>query len=312
MNVVNKLVLVAACCLGIAMPSQAQLILTGVTRGLSNPQTNSFLVEIDPLTGQASNARDTGLRFVAGIATQPSTGVLFGLTAVVSSPNQNSLFRFDISTGAPTLIGATGLSSIVEGDLAFNPIDGMLYGLTDGGPLFNQNNFFRLNPNSGLATIIANIPGPAADFSGLAFDNSGSLFLIDPAGTSNSLLHRLDPSNGAILSTLTMNFNLDSAVGFTFDPIDGTAYVADGGLVGSTIPTLYTLNTVNGFLTPIGPIGIPEGISGLTIVGIPEPSSFILMSLFGIGCGIKGSRFVTRPGGTGFASDICSVVQVSH
>lgn len=258
--------------------AQAQVVLVGGTRGLSSPATNSLLVNIDLTTGAASAPRDTGIRFVAGIATQPISGFLFGLTTSVSSP-PNSLVRFDVTNGNSTLVGSTGLPLVVEGDLAFNPLNGFLYGLQDGGISGTQRNFFRIDPISGNAMTIASLASPAADFSALVFNHTGTLFAIDSAGTSNSLLQVMDPASGAIMSTLAMNVDLGSAVGMAFHPITGVAYVSDGGLIGASTGLLYTLDTLTGILTPIGPTGIPEGIAGLAFVSIPEPSSLALCGL---------------------------------
>lgn len=274
MNHLNPLVgllFVTVC--GIPNVVKAQPILMGCTTGTSS--THSFLVDLDLGTGLALNPRDIGIKFVGGIAVQPGSGTLFGLTASVSAP-PNSLVRLNADSGTYTLVGSTGLPLIVEGDLAFNPQNGLLYGLQDGGISATQRNFFRIDASTGSATIIANLPSPAADFSGLAFNSAGALFVIDSAGSSNSLLQAVDPVTGAITSTVTMNVNLGSAVGFAFHPSTGIAYVSDGDPFGTSTGFLYTLDTSTGILTPIGPTGIPVGIAGLAFVPVPEPSSLIL------------------------------------
>src|SRR5437016_944782 len=130
-----------------AMPGavRAQPVLVGCTGNATANSPTSKIVDIDPVSGAASNPRDTGIFLLAGIARQPSTGTLFGLTTLVSNP-ANSLITIDIATGTPTLVGSVGLSGIVEGDLAFNPFNGFLYGLQTGTGPGVQRNIFRIDP----------------------------------------------------------------------------------------------------------------------------------------------------------------------
>jgi len=268
--------LVLATMLGL-MPNlgSAQIILYGCTASLTGqPLTTNKIVDIDIVTGLASNPRNTGLFAVGGIAIQPSTGNLFALTTFVSSP-ANSLVQVDPATGSVTIIGSTGLSQIVEGDLAFNPLDGQLYGVQQPGGAGIQRNLFRINPSTGSATIVGST-GSIGDLSALAFNSSGILFAIDSGGTTNSSLLTINPNTGATIGSLVMNVNLGETVGMTFDPISGQGYVADGGFAGTTL--LYGLDVGTGSLNPIGSTGLGEGLSGLTFVSVPEPSSFFLMS----------------------------------
>jgi hypothetical protein len=267
--------------------ANGQVILYGCSASIGGqPLTTSRLVDIDTSTGLATNPRDTGILFLTGIAVQPGTGQIFALTMLNSSP-ANSLLRLDPNTGAPTLVGATGLSQIVEGDLAFNPTDGMLYGVQNGAGAGVQRQIFHINPSTGAATVIGNT-GSTGDLSALAFSPNGTLFTIDTSGTGNSLLQTINPATGLITNTIAMNVNLGSAAALTFSPINGTAYVADGGDASAT-DMLYSLDTLTGTLTPIGSTGLATGLSGLAFVSVPEPSSFALFGLFAIGC-----RFARR------------------
>lgn len=257
--------------------AQAQVMLIGSTSSGSPGPVPSAIVDVDPVTGLATNPRDTGIRFLAGIATEPSTGHLFSLSTVPSNPPMNALFRIDVGTGLPTLVGPTGLNEIVEGDLAFNPINGLLYGIQDGTGPGVQRRIFRMNPDTGIATIIGPT-GSTGDLSALAFNPTGFLYSIDSTGTSNSLLHVIDPNTGLITNTMSMNVNLGSAVGMTFDPITGAAYVADGGDASAT-NLLYQLDVTSGMLSAIGPTNIPTGISGLAFTPVPEPGSLCLTAI---------------------------------
>jgi hypothetical protein len=262
--------------------AQAQLMLVGCTGTVFGNAQPSNYVDIDLNSGAASNIRNIGIQYMGGIAAQPVTGTLFGLTTFVSTP-ANALVRIDKVTGLPTLVGGTSLD-IVEGDLAFNPVNGQLFGVKDLGISGNQRNLFRLDPNTGAATIVGNTAS-MGDLSSLAFNSLGTLYSIDAAGMGNSLLQTIDPLTGAITSSVQMNMNLGSTIGMAFNPTTGIAYVADGGDASAT-NLLFSLDVSTGLLTSIGPTGVFGGISGLAFITVPEPSSItlIVMSVALLSC----------------------------
>lgn len=243
---------------------------------MGQPQVSNKLVDVSTSTGLLSNPRDIGLYYLTGIATQPGTGNLFGLTSTFSNP-ANTLIRIDILTGLPTVVGPTGLQDIVEGDLAFNPIDGMLYGLADG-PTSTSRHLFKMNPNTGIATVMGNL-ATSGDFSSLAFNANGTMYTINSTGMTNSVLNIVNPMTATILSSIVLDVNLGSAVGMAFDPITGIAYVADNApsLASGGTNSVYSLDVATGITTLLGPTGDPNGLSGLAFVSVPEPSSFLLV-----------------------------------
>lgn len=254
---------------------EAQLILVGCT-GNGTANSTSQLVDIDIATGSVSNSRDIGIRVMSGIATQPGTGLLFGLTSFASNP-ANTLLRIDMVTGLPTIVGPTGLPFIVEGDIAFNPLDGLLYGIQDIGTNGTQSNLFTINPNNGTGVVVGNTNSPG-DLSALAFGPTGVLYSIDSSGMQNSRLLTINPANGQILGNIAMNVNLGPVVGMTFDPQTGIAYVADcaPSLASGGTNSLYLLDPFSGLTTLVGPTNDPNGIAGLAFTTVPEPSSFLL------------------------------------
>lgn len=256
----------------------SQVILTGSTASLTGqPTTTGRLVDIDMTTGTASNPRNTGIYAIAGMSTQPGTGVLFALGSNFSSP-ANSLLTIEPSSGVATVVGSTGMPLIVEGDLAFHPTNGFLYGVQDLGLTMTERNFFRINSMTGASNVISNLP--LGDYSALAFNGLGALYAIDSAGNGDSLLLTIDPSSGAVTNSIQMNVNLGSAAALAIHPLTGVAYVADGGdAIANPTNFLFSLNIASGSATPIGSLGIPEGLSGLSFVSIPEPSSVFFAAL---------------------------------
>lgn len=237
------------------------------------------LYDVDTATGAATNARSIGFVNVAGIARDPASGSFYGLTTL-GGLNSNSLIRIDPVTGAGTLVGATGLSNIFEGDLAFNPTNGVLYGIQDvpmGTP--GPRNLFTLNVTTGAATTVGTV-ATSGDLSALAFNALGVLYTIN---TQSDVLHTVNPLTGAVLTSTSLSTALGTGAGLTFDPVSGTAYVVDG--IGSGTDSLYTLNTATGSLTLIGALGVSDGLSGLAfnnVAAVPEPSTYALM-LAGLG-----------------------------
>lgn len=237
--------------------------LYGVSFGTSQ---DAMLYDVDAMTGVASNPRPVGLGHVVGIAWSPA-GTLYGLTNSTAPQHPNSLVSIDPATGAAQVIGSTGLTTIVEGDLARDPTTGQLYGCynLDAG----RRQLFTLNLQTGAATAI---PGSlSGDPSALTFGLDGTLYGID---TSLGELLTIDKVTGAVLSYAPLSLALGSTAGMAVDPLSGAFYVADGESGGTD--KFYALNPETGVLTAVGLLGISDGLAGLTFV--PEPGA-VLMGL---------------------------------
>jgi hypothetical protein len=233
------------------------------------------LYDMNTATGAATNPRGSGATSLAGIAFAPS-GTLFGLTTFGGAP-ANSLVTINPTTGIATLVGATGLTAIIEGDLAFDPITGFLYGLYDVvGPNYD---LFRINPATGAATTIGAIAN-VSDFSAMAFNAAGVLFVVN---NGDGKLLTVNTATAAILSTVNLSPNPGGEVaGLAIDPSTGVFYYANGYAVTSN---LYTLDTSTGVLTLIGPAGQTNFLAGLAFTPVPEPAT---TTLFVLGASVVG------------------------
>lgn len=235
--------------------------LYGVSFGTNE---SAVLYDVDSATGAASNPRPVGVGYLVGIAWSPQ-GWLYGLTNSTASANPNSLVSIDPLTGASQVVGATGLTTIVEGDLARDPTTGQLYGCynLDAG----RRQLFTLNLQTGAATTI---PGSlSGDPSALTFGLDGTLYGID---TSLGELLTIDKVTGAVLSYKTLNVTLGAVAGMAVDPFSGVFYVADGDSGGTD--RLYTLDPATGVLAAVGPLGVADGLAGLAFV--PEPGAELM------------------------------------
>jgi hypothetical protein len=108
-----------------------------------------------------------------------STGDLFGLSQEVSNGSGgfiNSLYSFNPSTFAPSVIGLTGItdsSANTFAGLAF-ALDGTLYAILGNT---TSSRLFTINPTTGTATLVANIllgGNPIGAIDGAVFLNTSS------------------------------------------------------------------------------------------------------------------------------------------
>lgn len=144
---------------------------------------SALLHDIDPLTGLASNPRNTGLAYPIGLEVTDNGEVY----AITQAPD-NGYYKISRTTGVATPI-TTMLNYLPmqEGDMALNPA---------GGPhpmyFTSQNNLAAMEVNGSGQTIIGIVPGtPTPQLSGIAFNSAGQLFAIDTAGSSDFVLELL-------------------------------------------------------------------------------------------------------------------------
>jgi len=251
-------------CLGLVSQAQATLLV--------GCDIDGMLYDIDPLTGLASNPRDTGIVNLGGIAFSKD-GTLYGLNTspLIPGVQTRSLFRIDWTTGASTWVGELSELTIGEGDLAFDPTTGLLYGAV-AIAIGMVDVFFLIDPETGTSTSVGELPG-MPNPCGIAFDESGTFYVLD---TYNQLLWTIDKATGNELGNIPLSRSLGPMGGMDFDPLTGTLYVSDanayaGPVLHEGTRMLYTLDVSTGVLTEIGHTGLDNGLTGLAF--IPEPGA---------------------------------------
>lgn len=259
----------------LAGASAAKADLIGATGGNS---ATGELVDISTTNGSFTvigNLVDISSNPYAmtGLAFQPGTGVLYGLTSNRSGTNPNSLVTINPATGLVTEIGLPGVGAF--GDIKFSPTSGILYGFGNNG------NLYTINLTTGAATLVGSSGNTnVIRGAGMAADSSGVLW-----GTPDSItgLYTYSTSNGA--ETLVTPFSGASLIGhvsaLSFDPSDGTLFGADETNGGAT--DLITIDTSTGFITDIGSTVNNLDAMDFSPTQVPEPSSLILLTLTAAG-----------------------------
>jgi hypothetical protein len=139
-----------------AMVSTSDLAFTGLEfvdgtlYGAAIPfsQEPSQLMILDPETGSVTLIGTTGQGPISGLAWDPLTAIMYGITGGASTYGPSKLVTIDLVTGWATVVGDTGVMSF--GSLAFGP-DGMLYA---GGSNRDGGNLYRIDTADGSATLV--------------------------------------------------------------------------------------------------------------------------------------------------------------
>ena len=203
---------------------------------------------------------------------------LYGSTAGLSSSGGGRLYRIDVTTHNVTLIGNTGFDRL--GGIAFNS-SGFLYGVSGGNA--NAGTLLIIDPYTGVANPVGLISDPNLGVDGLRFNAQdvlyGSAFnFVSGVG----VLVTINPSNGNILSSLTLVGSGNSfCPGIAFDS-GGTLYASRGNATGR-LEDIDQVNQMTGVLTPIG--GLATVISDI---------AFALNGIF-YGCSTNGDLYSINP-----------------
>ena len=177
------------------------------------------------------------------------SGLLYGSTGGDNASGGGRLWLIDVPNQSATLIGDTGFDRL--GGIAFDS-NGTLYGVAGGSA--NPGTLMTIDPLTGVATVIGSISDPDAHVDGLRFNSQGVLYGsayndINVVG----VLVTIDPSNGNVLSSLTLVGSGNSfCPGIAFDPLD--VLYGSRGNSSSRTDDFDLVDQVTGVLTPIGPM----------------------------------------------------------
>jgi CSLREA domain-containing protein len=226
--------------------------LTGSERGptlygaLGGSSTTSDLYTIDPATGTATSVGPIGYA-VTGLAFDPTTGKLYGVTTGNSTSSPRSVITIDRKTGAGTVVGPFGGCCDNIADLAFK--GGKLFGWGEG-----PDDLVKIDKATGAATVVGN-SGESTFGDAMSVDKNGILYAAIK-GTSNNM-YRVSMSTGALSSPVL----LDGGP-FPFTQLNAGSFACDGttffvsappGISGGGVGDLVTVDVSTGAITTIGP-----------------------------------------------------------
>jgi hypothetical protein len=218
------------------------------------------LYKMDQTTGAAAAIGPTGYDGIGDLTsdTRPATATIWGVRIA-----SNELLEIDPVTGlASSPVVMNSPDDITS--IAFDVVTGKLYGNTTVGFGAPFDALYEIDPVTGNTTFIGRILFD--NVFALGFDQNGDLFGV--ADATNELIKiSTSTGNGALVAGL--------AVGLAFDvasrPEDNKMFLAD-----SSTFNLYTVDTSNGNLTPIGPYGSATNLVGLAFSPVPEPGTLVL------------------------------------
>ena len=261
---------------------------------LAQRASRAALYGVGPFAAGPSNLyqvdTSTGAATVIG-----STGVtsLGGLAAAADGTiyayTSSALYTVNPGTGAATLVGPLGVSA-PEGGLAIQPGTGTLFGVRS---VQGDDTLLAIDRASGAATIVGLLGDAGRDTSGIAFrPGDGALFGVAFRGGLADDLVQIDPSSGAATTIGPLGtdvFGLD-------DPnVGGLEFDALAGvLYYSDGDRLYTVNPQTGGATLIGAHGV-SNLAGLA-VRVPEPAGMTMMAAAAVT--LMASRRRRRPDST--------------
>jgi hypothetical protein len=229
--------LVAALALG-APTAKASELLLGTDGGSGYP---ADLLVIDPQTGKITERIGPVGYSITGLAQDPATGILYGVTGAADITNPSFLVRIDPHTGAATLIGdEIPTSDTAAADITFRA-DGTLFGWSE-----DTDDLVTINKDTGLATVVSN-SAHSTSGSGIAFDSAGTLWFA--GDDDNGPLSNVNPATGLVSPVVTMD-------GTTGWQISALAFNGAGTLFGSRVVTtgpraadLITIDRTTGHIT---------------------------------------------------------------
>jgi hypothetical protein len=253
-------------------PVRAQEVLYAATG--SNGVAGSLYI-INPYTaaatlvGPITNAVGGGAIGITGLAFDPLSGLLYGITVngtpVGGNTVATSLVLINPDTAVATVIGPLGFAN---SDISFRS-DGTLFGYEAGGPNAGSGprSMTTINLSTGAATRASTQAFTSTQTSGggLAFSPAGILY-VSPNGAGGGTLDTLDPSTGARTQGPFLFGPLGSASSLNSMAFNstGTLFAVNSNRLDPATAILVTVNPANGTITQVGsPTNLPVNMDGL-------------------------------------------------
>jgi hypothetical protein len=210
----------------------------------------SDLFRINPATGAATSIGPIP-QAVTGLAEDPTTGILYGVTAQSTSAPRD-LLTIDPATGHGTIVGslgATGPTANKITDIAFDA-EGRLFGWNR-----TSDDLARIDKSTAAVTNISD-PGTTNGGDGMSFDQNGVLYLMgggDKGGLSTVNTATGHATAGAALSGSPYPGDNGATLAAGAFACDGSSLYASDISGTSVTAHLVTVDTASGAITDKGP-----------------------------------------------------------
>lgn len=212
----------------------------------------STLYHIDSGTGAATAIGSIGFERVGAMDFHPSTGVLYATAERADGSDTPVLITIDISSGAGTEVGPTGINGTV-GDVSFRR-DGMLF-VYDANA--SDHTLYTVDLSTGAASLVGS--------TGLSFNSGNGITFVPRAGRDAGLFHsnrdfshELSQSTGSATQVANMTFPANCAgTGFAriaAADFSGSSHTVFGVMKcgGPGNESLGTVDYTTGIVTEIG------------------------------------------------------------
>ena len=231
-----------------AGPAPAQVpapVLYGADGG--NFEEESSLYKVNPATGaKTETIGDIGFA-VTGLAFDPTTGDLYGVTASGDASGVGFLIKIDVQTGQGTAIGPvfSDCDSPVQ-DITFTTT-GQLFGWTKN--CAGDDRLVQINKATGKGTALGASGLASSDGNGLSADpDDNTLWLTpdDAAGDYGTV--------NATTGVYTSQGTLTGATGDATDNVNALAWTCDGETLFGSVRDgfLISINTATDTVTVLG------------------------------------------------------------
>jgi hypothetical protein len=187
---------------------------------------------VDLTDGSYTQVASTGIN-IASIAFDPTTNELYASALVIVGSNKDRLYKIELPSGTPAVIGNTGLG-VVTNALEFND-QGNLYGTIGAATALSD--FIQIDKTTAAGNVIGSLG--EKEITGLAYARTGPSGVNEPKGTQLPKEYSLDQN-------YPNPFNPSTRIEYSL-PVSAGVKVTIYNLLGEVVNVLVNTQQNAGF-----------------------------------------------------------------